>query len=150
MSILHIPAPVETPPTLARWMRRVARDWDLNAEVDLLPGCWCCGDEPDERAERREREAYAAHYAAHHGMAREMFETPQATAALLREIESGDVCTCCCEDHTSGTCPARKWNGCRGQGSEDVDAWGWAEHYAKLRGISPDEFFSYNRISFAA
>lgn len=51
-------------------------------------------------------------------------------------------CGCCCEEHTSARCPARAWNGCRGQVfppqvSEDE----WAAFYARTRGMTPEQFF---------
>jgi hypothetical protein len=48
-------------------------------------------------------------------------------------------CVCCCADHTFEHCPARAWEGCRGQGSltfNDIRA--WAAHY----NMSVDEFMT--------
>jgi len=64
-------------------------------------------------------------------------------------IWAGDVdllaerapCICCCAEHTHEHCPARAWQGCRGQGSltrRDVDE--WAGHY----GMSREEFLGFS------
>ena len=48
-------------------------------------------------------------------------------------------CICCCDEHTFEHCPARQWDGCRGQGApthRDMEI--WAAHY----GMTPTEFLS--------
>ena len=53
-------------------------------------------------------------------------------------------CRCCCHEHTYADCPARAWNGCRGQYSwtrNDDEA--WARHYQKHHGMSYDEFYGF-------
>lgn len=44
-------------------------------------------------------------------------------------------CTCCCDEHTAAACPARRWSGCRGQGTLDPidDAEAWAAYYGMPR-----------------
>jgi hypothetical protein len=52
-------------------------------------------------------------------------------------------CRCCCADHTFANCPARAWNGCRGQptsANDDPDS--WAAFYKRTRGMNEDEFFN--------
>ena len=67
---------------------------------------------------------------------------------LKKAMWEGDVntldeiagCVCCCDEHTFEHCPARLWEGCRGQGSmtkDDVAA--WAKHY----GMTIEEFYGY-------
>jgi hypothetical protein len=64
-------------------------------------------------------------------------------AELEALIWAGDVdalcraapCICCCADHYFDHCPARRWGGCRGQGSptraeRDADLESWIRHYA--------------------
>lgn len=54
-------------------------------------------------------------------------------------------CICCCHEHTFGHCPARQWNGCRGQFTMTyADEAEWAQHYEKHHGMSEAEFFLYN------
>jgi hypothetical protein len=71
--------------------------------------------------------------------------------AIKRAIWAGDTdelwriapCRCCCHEHTFREgCPAFAWGGCRGQFSPPRN-WeeGWAEFYAKTRGMSRAEFF---------
>lgn len=51
-------------------------------------------------------------------------------------------CVCCCSEHTFEGCPARAWDGCRGQGSltwDDVEE--WVRHYERHHGLSRDQFF---------
>jgi hypothetical protein len=55
----------------------------------------------------------------------------------LDTLQERAPCVCCCADHTHEHCPARQWEGCRGQGiitRADVDA--WAAHY----GVTTREF----------
>ena len=55
-------------------------------------------------------------------------------------------CICCCADHTFTTgCPAYAWGGCRGQGTMSPDDMGgWAAHYAKHHGLSPERFYGFD------
>ena len=56
---------------------------------------------------------------------------------LLRERAP---CICCCDEHTFEHCPARQWEGCRGQGTPtrfDIDE--WARHY----GMTREEFLGW-------
>lgn len=58
-------------------------------------------------------------------------------------IDAHYGCGCCCEDHTFAGCPARLWNGCRGQNSiEDID--GWMAHYAAHHGLNRYQFFGWD------
>jgi hypothetical protein len=53
-------------------------------------------------------------------------------------------CQCCCHEHSYDGCPARRWHGCLGQGSERltrVDVEAWFAHYARRRGMTRAEFF---------
>jgi hypothetical protein len=49
-------------------------------------------------------------------------------------------CTCCCDEHTSDSCPARAWHGCLGSGSDPgisaLEVERWAAHY----GMTVDRF----------
>lgn len=63
-----------------------------------------------------------------------MKRAPELTAAIW----AGDhdrcwelaPCHCCCAEHTFETCPARAWEGCRGQGAlTAADIAAWARHY---------------------
>ena len=39
-------------------------------------------------------------------------------------LERNLRCTCCCNEHTFESCPARRWNGCRGSAqSQESDTW---------------------------
>jgi hypothetical protein len=68
---------------------------------------------------------------------------------LEEAIWAGDVdrlydlapCKCCCADHTFSNCPARQWNGCRGQDSEQYDSKKWFEFYKATRGMTEAEFY---------
>ena len=51
-------------------------------------------------------------------------------------------CICCCSDHTFSHCPARKWEGCRGQGSEDYDHRKWFEFLNRTRGMTEAQFYN--------
>ncbi len=47
-------------------------------------------------------------------------------------------CICCCDEHTFERCPARLWEGCRGQGTPThADLKAWARHY----GMTLSEFY---------
>ena len=52
------------------------------------------------------------------------------------------ACECCCHEHTFERCPARAWQGCRGQHTltwQDTEA--WARHYGMSHGqfLNPGE-----------
>lgn len=50
-------------------------------------------------------------------------------------------CMCCCADHTSEVCPARKWHGCRGQHTmthQQEEA--WFLHYKKYYNFTREDF----------
>ena len=48
-------------------------------------------------------------------------------------------CICCCAEHTFENCPARLWNGCRGQDTPTTkDIEGWADLY----GMTKAEFLA--------
>ncbi len=49
-------------------------------------------------------------------------------------------CVCCCSEHTFSSCPARLWEGCRGQGTEE-DTEGWERHYERFHGMSREQFY---------
>lgn len=56
----------------------------------------------------------------------------------LDVLQERAPCVCCCSEHTFDHCPARAWEGCRGQGSmtqADVEA--WAAHY----GMTLSQFY---------
>jgi len=53
-------------------------------------------------------------------------------------------CRCCCHDHTFRDCPARRWHGCRGQGSEQYDSETWFKFYAAYRGMTEAEFYGWS------
>jgi hypothetical protein len=70
---------------------------------------------------------------------------------MEKAIWDGDIntlyekagCRCCCAEHTSEDCPARLWEGCRGQGTltqADIDS--WVRHY----GITKEKFLNYQTI----
>lgn len=45
-------------------------------------------------------------------------------------------CGCCCHEHTFEDCAARRWFGCRGQGSMTrADEESWRRHYLVEHGI---------------
>jgi hypothetical protein len=53
-------------------------------------------------------------------------------------------CVCCCDEHTYDDCPARRWYGCRGQGSElltVLEIEGWFRAYSRTRGFTREQFF---------
>lgn len=63
-------------------------------------------------------------------------------AGDLDTLQERAGCVCCCAEHTFEGCPARAWEGCRGQGSltqDDVE--GWVRHYKRYHGLSRDQFF---------
>lgn len=41
-------------------------------------------------------------------------------------------CKCCCAEHTSENCPARRWNGCRGSATETEDYDEWKRAFPSL------------------
>jgi len=72
----------------------------------------------------------------------ELLEQLDKATELENAIWAGDInklhelapCVCCCAEHTHEWCPARAWEGCRGQGSvtsKDIDE--WARHYGMTR-----------------
>jgi hypothetical protein len=58
-------------------------------------------------------------------------------------------CKCCCDEHTFGDCPARRWYGCRGQSSvndlSSAEVEAWVAHYGRHHGMSRDQFFGLAR-----
>jgi len=68
---------------------------------------------------------------------------------IERAIWDGDTgwldlhlgCGCCCHEHTFEGCPARMWNGCRGQYSSDYDDESWARFYETAYGMTREQFF---------
>ena len=53
-------------------------------------------------------------------------------------------CICCCDEHTFETCPARQWNGCRGQYTmTSAEQESWQKHYEKAHGMSWQDFYGY-------
>lgn len=71
-------------------------------------------------------------------------------AAVDEAMWEGDIellcelapCRCCCWEHTFESCPARRWNGCRGSGSMTAaDLESWVRHYADHHGMTRDQFF---------
>lgn len=73
-----------------------------------------------------------------------------ANTKIQKAIWEGDTeklhelapCGCCCHEHFHEDCPARVWEGCRGQGSLtrlDVEAW------AKFYGMTVAEFYGDER-----
>jgi hypothetical protein len=61
-------------------------------------------------------------------------------AGDLDTLEERAGCICCCAEHTFEHCPARLWEGCRGQGAltrADIDE--WARHY----GMTREEFLAF-------
>lgn len=59
-------------------------------------------------------------------------------------LERAARCICCCDEHTCENCPARRWYGCRGQGSELLTALeieGWFRSYSRTRGFTREQFF---------
>lgn len=69
------------------------------------------------------------------------------TSEIERALWHGDLdrlqelapCGCCCEEHFDYNCPARAWEGCRGSGSVDHDA--WQKFYEQSRGMSAETFY---------
>ena len=58
-------------------------------------------------------------------------------------------CRCCCHEHTFAPhCPAYAWGGCRGQATpaEEERIEGYAEHYARTRGMTREEFFEWGEL----
>ena len=50
-------------------------------------------------------------------------------------------CVCCCDEHTFESCPARRWNGCRGNGEDSQAEYeSWKRHYMKLHGMTEEQF----------
>lgn len=49
-------------------------------------------------------------------------------------------CQCCCDEHTDRRCPARRWQGCKGQHTDQIDIHAWAAFYARTRGWTFQEF----------
>lgn len=49
-------------------------------------------------------------------------------------------CGCCCWEHYHWDCPARVWNGCRGQDDIHGERAKWQEHYKKFHGMTEAEF----------
>lgn len=67
-------------------------------------------------------------------------------AGDIETLDKLAPCGCCCSEHTDLDCPARYWNGCRsglGPGEQPYDGEAWAEHYAKLHGMSEAEFYDW-------
>lgn len=69
---------------------------------------------------------------------------------LENAIWAGDVdwldehfhCECCCHEHTHEGCPARIWNGCRGQYTMTrAEEESWARHYERFHGLTREQFF---------
>jgi hypothetical protein len=89
--------------------------------------------------------------------------TPEAIVAALadpmgakrrRELTdamwAGDVerlhelapCNCCCDEHTSESCEARSWHGCRGQTTmTSAERESWQRHYQRYHGMTADQFY---------
>lgn len=73
--------------------------------------------------------------------------TANQSEAIAEAMWAGDVdklqelagCECCCSDHTFNRCPARAWEGCRGQGS--VDEQSWLRHYVEHHGMTEAQFY---------
>lgn len=70
---------------------------------------------------------------------------------LKAALWAGDVdklhelapCACCCHEHTFEGCPARAWEGCRGQGSMTrAELESWVRFYEVERGMTRDQFFA--------
>jgi hypothetical protein len=70
--------------------------------------------------------------------------------ALQRALWEGDIdklgelagCICCCDEHTFEHCPARQWEGCRGQGTMTrAEEEAWAEFYWKHHGLTKRQFY---------
>ncbi len=54
-------------------------------------------------------------------------------------------CRCCCHEHTYDNCPARQWNGCRGQMSFTyAEEQAWAKHYETHHGMTEGEFYGFD------
>ncbi len=63
-----------------------------------------------------------------------------------RFLDERSGCECCCREHTFRDCPARRWHGCLGQSTRSpselrAEAEAWAASYARVRGMSREEFF---------
>ena len=65
-------------------------------------------------------------------------KTRMALEEIRRLMWAGDVgaldelagCVCCCHEHTFEHCPARVWEGCRGQDMPTrADIASWMKHY---------------------
>ncbi len=53
-------------------------------------------------------------------------------------------CSCCCEEHTSESCPARAWYGCRGQGNDTcAEQESWFRHYRDHHGMTEGQFYGW-------
>jgi hypothetical protein len=55
---------------------------------------------------------------------------------------AGCVC-CCCADHTFENCPARAWEGCRGQGTPtntDLEEWASLYGMTRIEFLNPDSW----------
>ena len=51
-------------------------------------------------------------------------------------------CTCCCDEHTSSSCPAMPYGTCQGQETNTVyNQQEWAEHYQKFHNMKEIDFF---------
>lgn len=75
-----------------------------------------------------------------------MFDVSAINKAMWEEdteyLQENARCECCCADHTFGNCPARLWNGCRGQDTMTwVEIESWAKHYELFHGMTRDHFF---------
>jgi len=61
---------------------------------------------------------------------------------VMDKLDELAPCRCCCAEHTFHDCPARAWNGCRGQYSFTfADEESWRRHYETHHGMSYDEFY---------
>jgi hypothetical protein len=54
--------------------------------------------------------------------------------ALLQALAP---CRCCCAEHTFETCPARSWEGCKGQFGDEVPAQAEVESWVRVYAASP-------------
>lgn len=65
-------------------------------------------------------------------------------AGDINKLDEIAPCRCCCHEHTFADCPARQWNGCRGQLTMTyADEQAWARHYEKHHGMKEAAFYGY-------
>lgn len=78
-------------------------------------------------------------------MAPEEYERALQDAMWDGDIDTLDElahCRCCCHEHTFEDCEARRWYGCRGQGSMTRDdERSWLKHYQDHHGMTEAEFY---------